>query len=209
MPCQNHPLVEEGLLYCSRCGRQFCADCRVEIGGFVQCADCKQEVMRDLRAGLPAGPPGALELASVGRRFAALVIDSFVIGLPLMALLFSAFAAVGLLKPSYGKRPIEALVVLGLEGGFWLLMIVGWILYEGLMLRARGQTVGKRVLGLKVVSPGGARLTGGQAFGRAAMRQLLAVVPCLGLVNYLFAFGPERTCIHDMAARSRVITWIY
>jgi uncharacterized RDD family membrane protein YckC len=203
MPCKNHPLVEDGLSYCSRCGQRFCRDCVVEIGGFVYCASCKQEAVGDLRAGLPAV---GLELASVGRRFAALFIDSLLLSVPLMVLLFAALFSFGVLSPKAGQQP-NPVAILAIEGVFWLAMLAGWILYEGLMLRSGGQTLGKKALGIKVVSPGGAEISAGQAFGRAALRQLLGLVPCLGLVNYLVAFGQERTCIHDMGARTRVINW--
>ena len=60
---------------------------------------------------------------------------------------------------------------------------------------------------IKVVTAGGGELTSGQAWGRAASRQILGIVPCLGLIDYLVAFGQERTTIHDMMAKTRVVNW--
>jgi uncharacterized RDD family membrane protein YckC len=204
MPCKNHPLVDEPLLYCSRCGQPFCTNCVVQIGSRLYCAACKQETLGDLRAGVPAS---GLALASVGRRFAALFLDGLIINLPLTLAFVAAmlrFAPGGTLGRG---RPLEPMLVLSLEGALMLAMLVVWVLYEGLMLRRDGQTLGKKALQLKVVSAEGGPLSQGQAFGRAAMRQLLGFVPCLGLINYLTAFGEQRTCIHDMAARTRVVNW--
>jgi uncharacterized RDD family membrane protein YckC len=204
MPCKNHPLVEEPLVRCARCGETFCPNCIVEIGGSPYCAVCKGEILGDLRSGRPAAGP---ELASIGRRFLAIFLDGLLLGLPLAAVVFGVFASLGLFSGiSEGKAPDPALFW-AMEGVLFLGAFVSWVLYEGLMLRRAGQTLGKKAMHIRVVSAEGGPLSPGQAFGRAAMRQVLGIVPCLGLVNYLTAFGQQRTCIHDMVARTRVITW--
>jgi uncharacterized RDD family membrane protein YckC len=204
MPCKNHPLVEEPLVRCARCGEAFCPNCIVEIGGSPYCAVCKGEILGDLRAGRPAAGP---ELASIGRRFGAIFLDGLILGLPLGAVVLGVFASLGLFSGiSAGKAPDLGLFW-AMEGVLFLGAFVSWVLYEGLMLRRSGQTVGKKAMRIRVVSAEGSPLSPGQAFGRAAMRQVLGIVPCLGLVNYLTAFGEQRTCIHDMVARTRVINW--
>jgi uncharacterized RDD family membrane protein YckC len=211
MPCKNHPLVEEPLVRCARCGETFCPNCIVEIGGSPYCAVCKGEILGDLRSGRPAAGP---ELASIGRRFGAFFLDGLILTLPLTAVLVTILAMLGLLGADGGLfgadargKPPDYALILAIEGVIFLVQLVAWILYEGLMLRRNGQTVGKKAMRIRVVSAEGAPLSQGQAFGRAAMRQVLGIVPCLGLVNYLTAFGQQRTCIHDMAARTRVINW--
>ena len=204
MPCKNHPLVEEPLVRCARCGEAFCPNCIVEIGGSPYCAVCKGEILGDLRSGRPATGP---ELASIGRRFAAIFLDGLILGVPLVAVVFGLFAMLGLFRGLSEGKPLDPMLVLSVEGVLFLAAFVAWVLYEGLMLRRNGQTVGKKAMRIRVVSAEGGPLTQGQAFGRAAMRQVLGIVPCLGLVNYLTAFGQQRTCIHDMAARTRVVNW--
>jgi uncharacterized RDD family membrane protein YckC len=203
MPCKNHPQVLEPLLYCSRCGEAFCPNCVVQIGTRLYCAVCKQESLGNLRSGLPVT---GLVLASIGRRFGALFLDGLIINLPLMFLFGAAMIMFGAFR-SGGPSDAGAAIIVGLELFLTVALLGIWVLYEGLMLRRDGQTLGKKAMRVKVVSAEGGPLSGGQAFGRAAMRQLLGFVPCLGLVNYLTAFGVERTCIHDMAARTRVVNW--
>jgi len=204
MPCKNHPLVEEALVRCARCGEAFCPNCIVEIAGSPYCAVCKGEVLGDLRSGRPATGP---DLASIGRRFAAFFLDGLILGLPLVAVLFTLFFMAGVFRGLGEGKPPDTALILALEGVVFLGAAAAWILYEGLMLRRNGQTVGKKAMRIRVVSAEGGPLSQGQAFGRAAMRQVLGIVPCLGLVNYLTAFGQQRTCIHDMVVRTRVVNW--
>jgi uncharacterized RDD family membrane protein YckC len=97
------------------------------------------------------------------------------------------------------------------ESMMWLqplswLWIIGQFVYEGLMLAARGQTVGKIAMKVKVVRPDGSDISTGQAWGRAAMRHVL--VSCLCIINYLPAFFTlEKTTLHDMVASTRVVNW--
>ncbi len=192
MNCANHPAVAEGVLRCSRCGIPYCPNCLVTIQGRRYCARCKGEQLTDIRSGVD---PTKVQLAGIGRRFAAIWVDGFIIGIPLLVVMFiwvmpKMFATGG--EPplwftwiGYGTTPI-------------------YIIYEGLMLSARGQTLGKMALGIKVVQPGGAPISGGQAWGRSVARALF--VSFLSLINYLPAFfTKEKTCIHDMAAKTRVV----
>ena len=204
MPCKNHPLVEEPLVYCVRCGAAFCSNCVVEIAGSPYCAVCKGEVLGDLRSGLPARGPDA---ATIGRRFGALFLDGLVINLPIVVVVCGVFFALGTFTPADPARPMAALQVVLMEGVLLVVMPSAWILYEGLMLARDGQTLGKKALRIRVVSAEGGQLSKGQAFGRAAMRKVFELVPCLGLIDYLTAFGEQRTCIHDMVARTKVMNW--
>jgi uncharacterized RDD family membrane protein YckC len=202
MPCTNHPWVAEPLVWCTRCGRPFCTNCIVEIGGQAYCAPCKQEAMGDLRAGLPA--TGG-EMASIGSRFVAIILDGLVVGVPLAVLIGVVMVAVLQISPS--QKPPNHMIFLLIEGVVFIVAVTASVLYEGLMLRSSGQTIGKKLMHIKVVSAEGGPVSSGQAFGRAGVRQALGFVPCVGLADYLVAFGEQRTCLHDMASRTRVIVW--
>lgn len=203
MPCKNHPYIEDGLTRCARCADSFCPDCIVQIGGYPYCATCKAEAMRDLRSGLPA-VGRQLELASVGRRFLALWIDGIILAIPLMILAFAIGIPAGMFTESTGD-PSPAILVLQ---ALLTLAYMGFgIAYEGVMLSSGGQTIGKKALKIKVVTPEGNDITRGQAWTRSVVRQVLSAVPCLGIIDYLVAFGEDRACIHDQAAKTRVVNW--
>ncbi len=193
--CRNHWDVVEGLRPCSRCGQTFCRDCLVDINGLPYCANCKNEQLLDVRSGVSS----SLSLASIGKRFLALFIDGCIIGIPMYTVIgivvFSAYS-------NGNVRPESFIAIQLLSLSFIFIMAV----YEGLMLGARGQTVGKIAMGIKVVRTDGGDLTKGQAWGRAAMRQVL--VSCLCIINYLPAFfTPDKTALHDLVAGTRVVNW--
>jgi uncharacterized RDD family membrane protein YckC len=204
MPCKNHPFVEDRLTRCSRCAEAFCPDCIVEIGGLPYCLTCKTESMRDLRSGVPLGQ---LDMASVGRRFVAIFIDGLIVMLPILVLAFLVLLPLGVMEAQEGTEALPP--ALAIFGNLFVSLGAAaiYILYEGLMLAAGGQTVGKKAMKIKVVTAEGSELTSGHAWGRAASRQVLGIVPCLGLIDYLVAFGQERTTIHDMMAKTRVVNW--
>lgn len=194
--CHNHWDVVEGLRQCSRCGQTFCRDCLVDIRGVSYCATCKNEQLLDVQSGVPAG--STLDLADPWRRFAALLIDNILFTIPFGII----FAIVVFSALSNGQRfgPEIFTVLTPLN---WLL-VVAVIVYEGLMLSARGQTVGKIAMKIKVVRVDGSDITTGQAWGRAVIRHVL--VSCLCIIDYLPAFfTQERTALHDMVATTRVI----
>lgn len=193
LACRNHPDVVEGLRYCSRCGQVFCPDCLVAIRGNTYCATCKAEQLLDLTSGVDQF---TLDLAGIGRRFAALFIDSLLLSIPIIGIGIAIVVAIA------GNKDFNPL---------WfqpaaLLAIVMWVAYEALMLASRGQTLGKMAMKIKVVRADGMPLSAGQAWGRAFMRQILA--SCLSIFNYIPAFfTKERTCLHDLVANTRVVNW--
>jgi uncharacterized RDD family membrane protein YckC len=192
MICRNHVDVSVGVRRCSRCGVTLCRDCLVDIGGQPYCATCKSEQLLDVRSGVDRTN---LQFASIGRRFAAQFLDSLIISVPsIIVIMVIAFQAAS------GGRP---------PAGFNLWFIIPSILavvYEALMLRSRGQTLGKMAMKVKVVSPDGTDVSGGQAWGRAVGRALLGF---LYIIDYIPAFvTKEKTTIHDMMARTRVVMWV-
>jgi uncharacterized RDD family membrane protein YckC len=191
MECVNHPAVAEGVYPCSRCGRPFCSNCLVTLQGRRYCATCKVEQLTDIRSGVDHTQ---LQLAGIGRRFAAIWVDGLIMGVPLLVVFFIfLFPAM-----SGGQQPPSWFRWIG------YVTTPFYIVYEGLMLSMRSQTLGKMALGIKVVQASGQPISGGQAWGRALVRGLF--ISFLSIVNYLPAFlTKEKTCIHDMAAKTRVV----
>jgi len=193
LSCRNHPEVIEGLRYCSRCGQAFCPDCLVTLRGNVFCATCKVEQLRDLTSGVDQS---ALELAGIGRRFGALFIDQLLLAIPVTVAFFAIIAA------TFQKKDFDPVWI---QPGI-LLVVALYVGYEALMLAARGQTLGKMAMRIKVVRADGTPISTGQAWGRAFMRQILA--SCLSIFDYLPAFfTKDRTCLHDLVANTRVVNW--
>jgi uncharacterized RDD family membrane protein YckC len=185
--CPEHPDVEAGLSDCSRCAGRFCPDCLIEIDGLNYCAVCKQEQLWDMRSGVDST---RWPLASVERRFAALLLDG--------ALLTTLFCGGALSLPALFAQ-VEGRV----QVAFWIGAAAISVAYDALLGR-RGQTPGKFFMGVKVVSANGAELRIAQSWTRAWVRLVGGSL----LIGYLPAlFTPQRTCLHDLLARTRVVRW--
>lgn len=182
MICRNHVDVSEGVRRCSRCGSTFCRDCLVDIGGRPYCATCKTEELLDVRSGVS----GPLDLATIGRRFLAVLIDGVI--------LYIANAAIGVgIGMAMRHGGTQALGCVSI-----LTSLVLNIVYDASLVAASGQTLGKRALKIKVIAETGSNVTTGQAWGRA----LAKLIPFAALVAL---FNKDRKGIHDMLAHTRVV----
>ena len=198
MGCTHHPTIETGLERCDRCGGTFCPDCYVVLRDAPFCAGCKVDYVRDLRSGIV---PGALDLASIGRRLGGLWLDGFLTSLASYAVLIPLMIVAGVTAAGNEGRADPVMTVATLLTYPFIFGVP--LVYEGLMLQRRGQTLGKIALGVKVVTPEGSSISAGQAWGRAALKVLLG--SCMG-IDYLPALVTrERTCLHDMIAKTRVV----
>ena len=104
----------------------------------------------------------------------------------------------------------------GIEPSFeYSLMIAGlgiaiFIIINIKLLVNNGQTIGKKVLGIKIVDMEG-NLPGlkKHLFKRYAVYFLPGQIPFGGpifsTINILFIFGKEKRCIHDLVAETKVI----
>lgn len=154
-------------------------------------------------------PVAELALAPISRRAAARVIDAGLLGVTGFALILPFMvAAVGIDEPgSHGK-----------DEGVWSgPAVFGWILviailpfaYEALQLALWGQTLGKRAMGLRVLSESGEPMRPAQAVGRAAVNNVLYLFGCgVGtLMAYLWAIWdqPLHQALHDRLSGTVVV----
>lgn len=141
---------------------------------------------------------GMPPLASRGRRLVARIIDALLVGIPVGIV-------VGFAQGGYSTNTGQT---------YWQQAVYTFVylVYDGLMLTTRGQTVGKKLMRIRVgMLENGAIPAGAPGWFRAAVYSLPALVPCIGslfwLVNVLFCTWdkPYQQCIHDKAARTVVV----
>lgn len=142
-----------------------------------------------------SGPPVALEVHVTGRRVLATIVD---------AIIFSVYFWV--LAMLFGTSSTEAGgISLSLGGLGTLLYLVGVIAYYLFMEGYLGQTVGKMLLGIKVVRED----TGGvPGLGAAALRTVLRLID--GLFLYAVAFvsvlaSQKNRRLGDMVGKTLVV----
>jgi uncharacterized RDD family membrane protein YckC len=141
----------------------------------------------------------AKELASWGRRLAALLVDVAVLGLVVGVTLFAAGMPADELR-----RRIES----GETLSVLLLFLVPEAIYYTALIGSRSQTFGKMALGIEVVDADSRRPIGyARAFRRwlstAALRALFTIPT---VVDHLWPLrDPRNQALHDKFARSVVV----
>jgi uncharacterized RDD family membrane protein YckC len=139
----------------------------------------------------------------VFRRAIAMLVDWMIV-----SLLYSGFLVVGAWGASLGARAADARflstdLVDALSGSFALLWIgLSWV-YITWFTRHGGQSPGKMLCGIRIVSMDGREPSWGQAVLRPA-GYLLSWLP-LGLGFVLAAFPPSKRALHDRLTDTRVI----
>jgi uncharacterized RDD family membrane protein YckC len=147
-------------------------------------------------ADVPVAGPA---LAGRGSRLLAVIIDG-----ALMAGLFWLLSLVTSINVFSGEASMSTLVV-NTALGFVLFLLV-----QGVLLVRHGQTVGKRMLGLRIVRRDGSRVGAGRMLGlRYGLGWLINLVPVVGgiysLVDALLIFRASRLCLHDQIADTQVV----
>jgi uncharacterized RDD family membrane protein YckC len=145
----------------------------------------------------PEAPIAAtMEVHVTGRRILATIVDGLVFGVlyAVMAALFGTVASTGAASWS-GSLPAFWSVV------YAALIVLYYVLLEGYL----GQTVGKMLLGIKVVREDNGDVPG---LGGATIRTVLRLID--GLFSYLVAFitvliSGKNQRLGDMAAHTLVV----
>jgi len=136
--------------------------------------------------------------ATRGQRLGAAMLDGVIIAVG------GVLVGIGGAAASKGEGGMVA-VVLG------MLIILGIFVVNCVLLHQNAQTIGKKVLGIKIVRTNGDRIGLGRIIGmRILPIGVLGAIPYLGglisLADSLVIFGAERRCLHDMIADTIVIT---
>lgn len=143
-----------------------------------------------------------LEVAGLGSRFMAKMLDLLVQSLLFVVTLILILLIVGVLGEFPAIRQMGSYVMIILAAGIYL-FVIGWNVYYE--VRHNGQTPGKRWTGIRVV-----RETGGPVdFRSSAIRNLLAIADFIPVVfllgSFLVVVTKRAQRLGDMAAATLVI----
>ena len=158
-----------------------------------------QAVVQDI-----VDPSADIVAAGRGTRLGAAILDGITFGalvyLPVMlGLLLSGLTD----RAFVGERPTEGL---GIGLGFGALGFATWLALTIRSVKRNSQTLGKKILNIKVVRSDGSPVSLGRLFWlRNVVNGLLALIPLYGLIDLLFIFGESRQCLHDKIADTIVI----
>ena len=165
----------------------------------IHCPKCETANTPESRAcrrcAAPLGGPtqtrmDALHAAERWRRMAAWIVD-----LPISPASFAA----GMLAADQGGLAVVTLTLL-------LLGIVG-VPTQVILLGRHGQTVGKRLFGIRIVDQETGVTSG--AFTNVVLRYfvnwLLTLIPPYFAIDHFFIFARNRRCLHDYLAGTKVV----
>jgi uncharacterized RDD family membrane protein YckC len=157
---------------------------------------------------LPAA--GQPVLAGRGTRLAAVMLDGIISTAITMGAMFATghnyFSEVATSSdPAAFSAVFSIMVSSFLPGWIIVLALQGWFLH------AYGGTVGKKLLGIRIVRSDGSRAGFVRLFFvRAGIITVLSMVPLLGgllaLVDMVLIFRDSRQCLHDNIADTIVVT---
>jgi uncharacterized RDD family membrane protein YckC len=157
-------------------------------------------------------PARDIVLADRGTRFGAAMVDGLIfcamVYVPLFLIFRAGVSAAGFAagRPDPGAvmGPLVIGAVLTL-GGF-----TTWCWFTIKYVKANGQSIAKRMLGIKVVRTDGTSITLSRSFWmRNLLNSAISSIPLLGVVyvlaDILFIFAESRQCLHDKLADTIVV----
>jgi uncharacterized RDD family membrane protein YckC len=145
---------------------------------------------------------GGQELAGRGTRLAAAIIDGLILGLIIWPYVMSTDYWTRATQGQIGTSDLLQVSLVGL---------IGFLVLHGYLLHKYGQTIGKRLLGIRIVCAADGQLVSlGRIFGlRYVPIQIAGIIPVIGnilpLIDVLFIFREDRRCLHDFIAGTRVV----
>ncbi len=144
------------------------------------------------------------KLASRWSRLAATIIDSLILSAFMTPLLYFTDGFDRMAQNPYASP--YYLIMVGV--GFFLYGVINWKL-----LSQSGQTVGKRILKIKVVNEDGSRASiEDLLFRRYGFIVISSAIPVIGglinLVSMLMIFGKKKQTLHDRVVDSKVIVCV-
>jgi len=163
----------------------------------------------DVNRAAPLAPDGA-RLAGRWPRLGAVLIDGLLLFVALIPAMISGYGTIRAAAAS--GQTVSSLWWLN-AGALSIVSVLAWLaveVFQAYLICTTGQTIGKRLLALKIV-----RIDGGDVKfldGVLLRRWLLMAaswIPRVGmvfwLVDVLFIFRGDRRCLHDLLAKTRVI----
>ncbi len=164
------------------------------------------------QAAISATRESNLTLATLGQRLGAAALDGVVALVCALPMLIGLWNSGFFETPEFDAQPDVAKME-GAESYIAVsgLLMLAMFVYTLILLATRGQTIGKKLLAIRIVTfPDGANPGGVKTILlRVFVNGLIGAVPFLGsiytLVDICFIFREDRRCIHDLIAGTQVV----
>ena len=137
------------------------------------------------------------ERAARGTRLLTMILDSIIlVAMAYLPMIIAVAASTPQVPGAYAML-FELLVVAGAGG---------WLGLTLLFVARNGQSIGKKITGIKVVRADGSKASLGRiVLLRNVLNLLLSMIPFYGLADALLIFSEKQQCAHDKLADTIVI----
>jgi uncharacterized RDD family membrane protein YckC len=158
-----------------------------------------------------ADASGELEIAGRGTRLGAYLLDALIsILFALPALIVGGGALFASISSGASAETLVMEMFTGMFGVLLLLGMIAWGVITAVLVHRYGQTIGKRLVGIKVVRKDGSRASLGRIFWlRNVVNALPSAIPIVGnfyfFIDSLFIFTESNQCVHDKIADTIVV----
>ena len=181
-------------------GKKVCSACRtVNEPAAVYCYKCGVRLPDEIQFGAESiGPPAGFWI-----RFVAHLVDQLFLGIIgfVISNIFATFlvdtSLNGALYFEFTDVPLFMWWTLGIT-------VALEVLYFTVAIGAWGRTIGKAMLGIKVVRRNGTRVSYARSLARCLL-YLIQLELIIGLTFLVIAFNPEKQGIHDMICDTGVV----
>ena len=205
IPCVNHA-NRAAISTCNGCGRRLCDICAFAVDGLDFCKGCVPEGA--VAAGfeedyerLPVLEGSKAERAAPGSRIAAAMIDGV-----LLTLIFGVlYLFLGLTTQSW-RAEFDLREGVGIFVAYWLMALLSGVAYHAIQLAMTGQTVGKRLCGVIVLTEELTLLNFHQALVRT-LWSLFSLLP-FGLGGFWAFLHIEGNAWHDGLSRTYAYRYV-
>jgi len=150
-----------------------------------------------------ADPYAPAALAERGTRLVATVLDGIIVATAVYLPMIIGLAVGGALD-SQGDS--SGTIALALGAGVGCIGFIVWSYFTIVNVTSNGQSIAKKMMGIKVVRSDGSPASLGRIFLlRNVVNTLIGLIPVYGFIDALFIFGEPRQCLHDKIADTLVI----
>jgi uncharacterized RDD family membrane protein YckC len=149
-------------------------------------------------------PNAGVVLAERGTRLGAVMLDGVIFMVMVYAPLVATAIMSGLAQRSHDESRASAMLAVGGAATLIGLGVWSWLTIK--YVRSNGQSIAKKVVGIKVVRTDGTPISVARLFWvRNVLNALISMVPLYGFIDSLCIFGEARRCLHDQIADTIVI----
>lgn len=145
-------------------------------------------------------PYEGVEMAGLATRFAAAILDGII-------LVFAVYVpfVVALVASEGGAGPASVMIQM-VASVVGVAAFIAWCWFTVVYVIRNGQSIGKKILEIKVVRSDGSAATFSRIFWlRNVVNTMIGVIPFYWFLDHLFIFGGARQCLHDKIADTIVV----